>query len=320
MRCASSAGREQSCPVPHARLEPDLRALLAQPLYLHLFHETFRGRAEPPGGPGRGPPAGGLPGSSGAGPARHRGPSGAARPPHGRAAHPLPAGGGGGRLGRRVARAPGRRQRPAGGQARPGGGAGRRLAADAADRGPGEGAERRVTGYGFTQQRLCEQVLLRELKRQIHPRALPTADELLAWARQADGPDAGEADDFHELTGALETVTAGLALAGEGEVLAALLDLEGETVRTRLLGSALKVLGPGRPNRPRLPSMASVRATGSERDGHCPGRRTLQRNPSGSPERWLTEHGFSPVAGPGRARSASRSCAPWWRRSRGGPT
>ena len=39
---------QQSCPVRHARLEADLRALLAQPLYLHLFHETFRGRTEPP--------------------------------------------------------------------------------------------------------------------------------------------------------------------------------------------------------------------------------------------------------------------------------
>ncbi len=158
----------------------------------------------------------------------------------------------------------------------------------------GEGAERRVTGYGFTQQRLCEQVLLRELRRQIQPRTRPTADELLAWTRQADGSDAGESDDFQELTGALATITAELALAGQGEVLAALLDLEGETVRTRLLRSALKALGPrGRTDIPvveaALAPLFARTATSIEL-----GQRF---NVSGwQAQRWLTEHGYSPAA------------------------
>ena len=42
---------EQSCPLPFDRLEPGLRDLLRAPLYLHLFHETFRGRFEPPQDP-----------------------------------------------------------------------------------------------------------------------------------------------------------------------------------------------------------------------------------------------------------------------------
>ncbi|NVZ08222.1 hypothetical protein HW932_02975 [Allochromatium humboldtianum] len=108
----------------------------------------------------------------------------------------------------------------------------------------GRGSERRLMGYGFTYQRLCEQVLLRELQRQIHPRSLPTAAELLAWAHQAERADAVESNDFPELAGALEIVTAELARAGQGQILAALLDLNEESVRTRLLESALKTLGP----------------------------------------------------------------------------
>ena len=233
---------EQSCPVPHDRLEPGLRVLLAQPLYLHLFHETFRGRTVPPQGLDESRLLAAyldrleldLPGI-----ATHLARLGKLMVERRSPVLPIAEADAwvaewrfrlGAENALRVVKldpveelvAASLLMRPAE---------------------EGEGAERRMTGYGFTQQRLCEQVLLRELRRRIHPRALPIGEELLAWARQADGPDVGEADDFHELTGALETIAAELSLAGRGEVLAALLELEGETVRTRLIGSALRALG-----------------------------------------------------------------------------
>lgn len=103
----------------------------------------------------------------------------------------------------------------------------------------GIGTDRRLVGYQFSHQKLCERVLLRELLRQIAPRHLPTGEELLAWAKHAAGPELGEHDDFGELIGALEVMAARLAGAGEGVVLAALLDLEDDPARTRILGSAL---------------------------------------------------------------------------------
>ncbi|WP_295396794.1 tetratricopeptide repeat protein, partial [uncultured Thiodictyon sp.] len=284
----------QSCPLPHDRLAPSLRELLRAPLYLHLFHETFRGRREPPLELDEGRLLGAyldrlesdLPGI---------------------ATHLQ-------RLGRlmferRIPVLPVAEADAWVTEWRA------RLGADNALRvvkldpveelvaasllmrpaEEGEGSGRRLTGYGFTQQRLCEQVLLRELRRQIHPRVLPTAEELLAWAGQADGPDTGEGDDFHELTGALETITAELAVAGQGQTLAALLNLAGETVRTRLFGSALRALGPvGRSN---IAACEPILAALFERAiaGIQPGKRLY--NSVLQAQRWLTEHGFSPVAG-----------------------
>ena len=284
---------EQSCPVPHDLLEPSLRELLRAPLYLHLFHETFRGFAEPP---------------------QELDESRLLAAYLDRLETELP--GIAGHL-QRLGRLMYERRIPllpvaeadtwvAEWRARLGLDSALRMvkldpleelvAASLLMRPAeeGEGAERRLTGYGFTQQRLCEQVLARELRRQIHPRILPKADELFAWARQAAGPDVGAADDFQELTGALEIITAELALAGQGRVLIALLDLEGETVRTRLLGSALRALGPtGRSN---LTAVEGVLAPLIERARNDVIQGGRFEASVWQAQRWLTKHAFSPVA------------------------
>ena len=101
---------------------------------------------------------------------------------------------------------------------------------------------RRLQGYVFTHQKLCEQIMLRELLRRIRPRALPTGPEFLEWARRAAGAD-GQ-NEFRELTGALTIVAARLVAAGQGEVLAVLLDLGHDSVCSQVLGAALRALGP----------------------------------------------------------------------------
>ncbi|NEX22931.1 tetratricopeptide repeat protein [Thiorhodococcus mannitoliphagus] len=158
----------------------------------------------------------------------------------------------------------------------------------------GRGGERHLAGYGFSHQRLCEQLLLRELMRQIHPRTLPTAEDLLAWARQANGPDATRSDGFNELTGALESLTATLAEQGQGEVLAALLELEGKAVRNRLLGNALKALGPfGRTDADHCklvltPLIRRAIIAGSIGE--------YFEDPACEAQTWLKRHGFSAAA------------------------
>jgi tetratricopeptide (TPR) repeat protein len=108
----------------------------------------------------------------------------------------------------------------------------------------GFGVDRKFVGFQFAHQKLCESVLARELRRRIAPRVLPTGDELLAWARHAAGPKLRDHDEFAELMGALEGVAALLAEEGQCEVLAALLQLEDEPARTKILGAALRALGP----------------------------------------------------------------------------
>jgi tetratricopeptide (TPR) repeat protein/GTPase SAR1 family protein len=105
----------------------------------------------------------------------------------------------------------------------------------------GVGADRRLVAFQFSHQKLCEQVLVRELRRQIAPRTLSTGDELLAWARHAAGPPG--AAGFAELTGALERVAAQLVECGQGDALAPLLDLEDDDIRTAIFGSGLRALG-----------------------------------------------------------------------------
>ena len=97
----------------------------------------------------------------------------------------------------------------------------------------GLGADRRLVAFQFTHQKLCEQVLLRELRRRIAPRPLPAPREFLEWARHAAGPELGEHDDFAELVGALEVVAARLAEACETGALARF-----STWRTNLLAHA----------------------------------------------------------------------------------
>ena len=104
----------------------------------------------------------------------------------------------------------------------------------------GVGVDRRVVAFTFSHQKLCECVLLRELDRQIAPRRLPNWEELLVWAERSVGPG----DEFTELSGALETVATRIVEAGVADVLPALLDLESDRVRTRVLGAGIRALGP----------------------------------------------------------------------------
>lgn len=106
----------------------------------------------------------------------------------------------------------------------------------------GVGVSRRLVAFSFSHEKLCERVLLRELKRQLEGRELPTGAELLAWAERAAGA-AGEGG-FTQLVGALEAVAVSVVQAGEEAVLPALLDLENDRVRTRILGAAVRALGP----------------------------------------------------------------------------
>ncbi|GMV42640.1 MAG: hypothetical protein AMXMBFR64_43560 [Myxococcales bacterium] len=108
----------------------------------------------------------------------------------------------------------------------------------------GIGTDRSLVGYTFTHQRLCEQVLLRELERRMSPRELPTAEELLAWADLAEG-DAGQAP-FVELAGALEILAVRLVEAGEGGPLARLVSDEGHPVRAQVVSAGMTGLGPSR--------------------------------------------------------------------------
>lgn len=160
----------------------------------------------------------------------------------------------------------------------------------------GLGAERRLAAYTFTHQRLCEQVLLRELLRQIQPRTLPTAEELLRWSQQAARTPEG-AHPFAELGGALDGMVAHLAAAGQGETLAALLDLDDDAVRVRLLGTALRALGPlwgkteaGEPQPGGALAALVRRASGAIERGERFNRAAQEA------QRWLNQAGFGLTA------------------------
>ena len=233
----------RACPVPHARLAPGLRALLRSPLHLHVFHETFQGIARPPleldearlfsaylAALERELPAlGETLAAVGRQLLEERRPD-------------LPAEVADGWI--EAWRAPLVRRH---------GGAAVAALLDPVEQlvsasvllrpaAEGFGCDRRLVAYTFTHQALCEQVLLRELERRMAPRALPTGEEILAWARLAAGD--GQRGAFAELVGALEILAARCVEAGVGEAPAALLGLEDEPARTAVLGAAIRALGP----------------------------------------------------------------------------
>ncbi|MEA3642580.1 MAG: tetratricopeptide repeat protein, partial [Lamprobacter sp.] len=284
---------EQSCPVSYDGLAPSLRELVRVPLSLHLFHETFRGRSDAPSDLDEGRLLG-----------AHLDRLQADLP--GVASHLR-------RLGvlmyeRRIPFLPLEDAHNWVTEWRAQLGAENALRVVKLD--PveelvaasllmrptkvAEGVDQGLAGYGFSHQRLSEQLLLRELNRQIFPRRLPTADELLCWARHAGGSDNAEAVCFDELAGALETVTAALAEQGFGDVLSALLELEDEAVRTRLIGSAIKCLGPlARSNRN---AVDVVIAPMIERGILNPEQGARFITSAEQTQDWLAEHGFSLVA------------------------
>ncbi len=161
----------------------------------------------------------------------------------------------------------------------------------------GVGVDRRLVGYQFAHQKLCEAVLARELHRRIAPRKLPKADEMLAWARHAAGPELGEHDDFAELVGALEGVAAELAEAGDGTALAGLLELEDEPARTKILGAGLRALGPiwGASDQGDAGAAGCLRTiVDAAKTTSAAGERWVAS--SWESRLWLSDYGFSRVA------------------------
>jgi tetratricopeptide (TPR) repeat protein len=105
----------------------------------------------------------------------------------------------------------------------------------------GAGANRQLAAFQFRHQTLCEQVLLRELRRQIHPRKLPTGQELTAWVRQIAGPGEASGEPFKELLGAVQSMLKEVILSGAADVFAALFPVEPEEIRSQIIfGGLLK--------------------------------------------------------------------------------
>jgi tetratricopeptide (TPR) repeat protein/energy-coupling factor transporter ATP-binding protein EcfA2 len=120
----------------------------------------------------------------------------------------------------------------------------------------GFGVDRKQVAYQFSHQRLCEQVLVRHLMARIAPRTLPTGEEMLQWCHCASGPPA-----FAELGGAVAILARRMVVQGEGVALVALLDFKDPGQMTsQVLGAAIRALGPawgpdekGRPEIAALP-------------------------------------------------------------------
>jgi tetratricopeptide (TPR) repeat protein len=107
----------------------------------------------------------------------------------------------------------------------------------------GLGMDRKLVAFQFSHQKLCEQILLLKLHRQLPLGTLPDAENMLRWAIHATG-DLVQDAPFAELIGALESEAVRLVRAGVGEPIAALLELEHEDTRNRVMGAGIVALGP----------------------------------------------------------------------------
>lgn len=146
----------------------------------------------------------------------------------------------------------------------------------------GMGVDQRVVGLQFTHQKMCEHVLFEELERRLKPRKWPTTEEISAWAKVAAPaePRAAHTEfsdrdravreriarieakalakltglpsqnkplprpEFEELTGALGRFAARLVEAERTSEIASVLDFEDEPVGARILVDGLRALGP----------------------------------------------------------------------------
>ncbi len=106
----------------------------------------------------------------------------------------------------------------------------------------GLGVDRKLVAFQFSHQKMCEQILWAELHRQVAPRPLPESGTFFAWAQYAAGIEKDDTS-FTELTSALERVAVEFVVAGDGEPIAMLLDLEHEQTRERLMEAGLRALG-----------------------------------------------------------------------------
>lgn len=94
----------------------------------------------------------------------------------------------------------------------------------------GIGLDRNLVGYQFAQQKLAERIILRALDRRIAPETLPSRQIFSQFAALA-----AEDPPFWELAGALTTWVERLTMAGEGDCLLPMLDIEHDGIRLQLL-------------------------------------------------------------------------------------
>ncbi|MDP2339509.1 MAG: zinc ribbon domain-containing protein [Deltaproteobacteria bacterium] len=95
----------------------------------------------------------------------------------------------------------------------------------------GFGSDRAAQAFTFGHQKLCEQVLLRRLK---HLRPTPAVVDVVAWSRDAAG--------FPELSGALCTLLARSAAKGSIDLAPAIAQVDDDGVAAALLESVLRAL------------------------------------------------------------------------------
>ena len=158
----------------------------------------------------------------------------------------------------------------------------------------GYGPDRGQIAWRFGHTRIAEQVLLRELLAQIAPRTVPTGDEVLAWARTAAG---GEGmPSFAALVGALEVLVTRLVSRGEAAFVVSLLDIEHDSTRARLLGAALRALGPawGQDDEPSPGAARMLEIVGNAGLRSGRGKRLIAD--AWEPLRWLMRHGYAAAA------------------------
>jgi hypothetical protein len=103
----------------------------------------------------------------------------------------------------------------------------------------GSGLQRELVGYQFTQQKLAERLLLRHLDKGLRAdgRSLPTRADLMRWSAVAAAEP-----PFAELAGALAEWVARLMRSNAAEApetLDVLLEIENDEVRKRLMGSLI---------------------------------------------------------------------------------
>lgn len=86
-------------------------------------------------------------------------------------------------------------------------------------------------------------ILMRALLLQIAPLPLPTGSMMIEWGSLA-APDEGGGEPISELVGALSLIAKRVTMAGNGPLVASLLDIRHPQVRDTVLSAALAALGP----------------------------------------------------------------------------
>ena len=102
----------------------------------------------------------------------------------------------------------------------------------------GFGVDRSLVAFTFSHQRICEQVIVRELRRSIAPRSHLDSEDLARFAEHA-----ASHPDFVEYLGALRIIVAHAARRGEAKLLGGLLAMPQAEIRRELIEGAVKALG-----------------------------------------------------------------------------